>query len=194
MSESFTVVITGDSGTGKTSLLYRIKTKTFVENHKVTVAGELVTHEVNVEGKKISISFWDTTGTEDYESMNKCHYFDAQGVIYFYSVDNSDSLDRISSHWKAIVEESSKVPHLNFLVGNKIDLNPSEVVVSPQTEDPIAESIGSKVYHTSALNGTGVFEFVEDLAKILNAEFGTKTETPSPIETKESQNCKCEIQ
>ena len=79
----------GETGTGKTSFH-------FEENLNPTIAGDVTSYDYTYQNKSlIHLTIWDTSGTEEYKSMNSLHFTDAQGIIYLYSVDNSDSLENI---------------------------------------------------------------------------------------------------
>ena len=67
----FKVVLLGDSGSGKSSLLYRIADNSFKKNLKPTLALEFATRSKEVDGKIIKAQFWDTAGQERYVKLRE---------------------------------------------------------------------------------------------------------------------------
>jgi len=74
----FKVVLLGDSGAGKTSILSRIADDKFIENSKSTVAVEFATRTKEIEGKIIKAQLWDTAGQERYVEFREQHGFHSQ--------------------------------------------------------------------------------------------------------------------
>ena len=71
MSEvSYTLVIAGDSGTGKTSLLLRMSKDRFEENLDPTVTGTVSPVTLDIKGQQVRLNIWDTSGTDEYQAMN----------------------------------------------------------------------------------------------------------------------------
>ena len=67
----FKVVLLGNSGAGKTSLLSRIAEDTFRENSKPTIAVEFATRTKQIDGKIIKAQLWDTAGQERYVKLRE---------------------------------------------------------------------------------------------------------------------------
>lgn len=189
---SYKLVITGETGTGKTSLLRRISRGKFEENLDPTIAGDVFSVDITVDNKIVHLTIWDTSGTEDYKSMNATHFADAQGVLYLYSFDNSDSLENILTLWKPDVESNSKVDHINFLAGNKSDLPSSEVTTDSERETAVANSLGAENNHVSALNGNGVPELLQQICKKLIEKFYVETPEKQEYVPPEEGGC-CRI-
>ena len=161
---SFKLVITGETGTGKTSLLYRILHNKFEPNLNPTIAGDVTSYDAKIDNKYLAhLTIWDTSGTEEYKSMNALHFADAQGIIYLFSFDNTDSLDNILTIWKPEVEQNSQIEHLNFFAGNKIDLPEEERITSAERETAVAEELKCHSMHISALSGVGINELIHEI-------------------------------
>lgn len=54
------VVIVGDSGVGKTSLVSRFSRNEFLSETKPTIGVEFVSVDMEVDGRKVKIQLWDT--------------------------------------------------------------------------------------------------------------------------------------
>ena len=45
-------------------------------------------HSINLDGKQITIQFWDTAGQEKFKAMTSAVFKKAQGAILVYDVTN----------------------------------------------------------------------------------------------------------
>ena len=82
------VVIIGDTGVGKTSILFRYVLNKFDENLGSTFGAGFKTKEVpyNDEGDKIKLNLWDTAGQDRFESVTKLYFRDAEAAIVVYDI------------------------------------------------------------------------------------------------------------
>ena len=81
MSESsaadyiFKIVLTGDSGVGKSNLLSRFTRNEFLLESRSTIGVEFSTKEVQIDGKSIKVQIWDTGKQfEECYSINNCRF------------------------------------------------------------------------------------------------------------------------
>jgi small GTP-binding protein len=64
------IVVMGNSGVGKTSLLYRYTQNKFDPKNTTSTSGAFfVTKKVYVNGLKVRLQLWDTAGQERFRSM-----------------------------------------------------------------------------------------------------------------------------
>jgi len=70
----FKVVLIGDSGVGKSSLLKRLTENVFMTDLRTTVGVEFSIHEMVIEGKKVRTQIWDTAGQERYKAITNLFY------------------------------------------------------------------------------------------------------------------------
>ena len=56
------VVIIGDSGVGKTSLIQMFEHSKFTENFKPTIGADFSNKEVALEDRVVTLQIWDTAG------------------------------------------------------------------------------------------------------------------------------------
>ena len=66
----FKIVLTGDSGVGKSNLLSRCTRNEFSLERRSTIGVEFSTKEVQVDGKTIKVQIWDT-GKIDFKRREK---------------------------------------------------------------------------------------------------------------------------
>lgn len=90
------VIVLGNSGVGKTSILLRLCEGTFTENYISTIGMDFKVKVVDTNnGKRIKLQIWDTAGQERYRVLTQSFYKGASGIVLVYSVDNQASFNDI---------------------------------------------------------------------------------------------------
>mmetsp|Transcript_1162 Transcript_1162/g.2804 ORF Transcript_1162/g.2804 Transcript_1162/m.2804 type:complete len:95 (+) Transcript_1162:25-309(+) len=82
----FKVIIIGDSGSGKTSLLHNYLEGRFKKNTTQTIAVEFGCKRLTLGGKRIKLQIWDTAGQEKFRSVTRSYYRGAAGAIVVYDI------------------------------------------------------------------------------------------------------------
>ena len=114
------VVIAGDEGVGKTSLIRRYCTGMFEEPRIVTTGVDFQIKIVDVDGNSIKLSIWDIAGQERFGAFRDTFYRGAKVVALVYDLANPATLDNLP-RWHAGVAQIC--PTARFVVvGNKLDL------------------------------------------------------------------------
>ncbi|XP_011201086.1 mitochondrial Rho GTPase isoform X3 [Bactrocera dorsalis] len=117
------ILLVGDPGVGKTSLILSLVSEEFPED--VPPKAEEITIPANVTPEQVPTNIVDYSNTEQTDEILNEEIVKAHVVCIVYSVEDEDSLDRITSHWlplirTAIGEDQQRKPVV--LVGNKVDL------------------------------------------------------------------------
>ncbi|XP_077177053.1 rho-related GTP-binding protein RhoD [Paroedura picta] len=121
------VVIVGDGGCGKTSLLMVFAKGEFPKVYIPTVF-EKFSAPFLFSGKQVVISLWDTAGQEDYDRLRPLSYSGAHAIIMCYDVTNLISFNNILTKWYPEVTHFCRgIPIL--LVGCKTDLRKDKVLL-----------------------------------------------------------------
>ncbi|XP_028679989.1 rho-related GTP-binding protein RhoF [Erpetoichthys calabaricus] len=114
------IVIVGDGGCGKTSLLMVYAKGDFPEKYAPSVFEKYVT-KIKVGSKEINLNLYDTAGQEDYDRLRPLSYQNANLVMVCYDVTNPTSFDNILIKWYPEVNHFCRgVPVI--LIGCKTDL------------------------------------------------------------------------
>ncbi|TXG60389.1 hypothetical protein EZV62_014962 [Acer yangbiense] len=76
----FKLLMIGDSGVGKSSLLLCFTSDTF-EDLSPTIGVDFKVKYVEAGGKKLKLAIWDTAGQERFRTLTSSYYRGAQGII-----------------------------------------------------------------------------------------------------------------
>ncbi|ORY40799.1 hypothetical protein BCR33DRAFT_758496 [Rhizoclosmatium globosum] len=127
------VIILGDSGVGKTSLMNQYVNRKFSNQYKATIGADFLTKDVVVDDKTVTTQIWDTAGQERFQSLGVAFYRGADCCVLVFDVTNSKSFDQLDS-WRDefLLQSSPKDPDTFpfVVVGNKVDLEESRRQVS----------------------------------------------------------------
>ncbi|MBN3280683.1 RHOF protein, partial [Polyodon spathula] len=96
--EELKIVIVGDGGCGKTSLLMVYAKGDFPEKYAPSVFEKYVS-SIKVGNKEINLNLYDTAGQEDYDRLRPLSYQNANLVIVCYDVTNPTSFDNVLIKW-----------------------------------------------------------------------------------------------
>jgi len=115
----FKVVLIGDAGVGKSSILYNITNNQFFHNYNMTIGVEYNSKIVTKDAKYIKLQIWDTAGQEIFRSITKSYYRNNSVIIVVYDTTDYDSFLNVENWLKDIKDFANE--SLIYLVGNKID-------------------------------------------------------------------------
>lgn len=82
----FKIILLGEAGVGKSSLLIRSTQNRFEEFYSATIGFEFATLNFEYLKKKIKFQIWDTCGQEVYRALISTFYKSASLAILVYSV------------------------------------------------------------------------------------------------------------
>ncbi|KAF2894291.1 hypothetical protein ILUMI_11883 [Ignelater luminosus] len=172
----FKLLIIGDSGVGKSSLLLRFADNTFSGSYITTIGVDFKIRTVSIDGQRIKLQIWDTAGQERFRTITSTYYRGTHGVIVVYDVTNGESFANVK-RWLHEIEQNCDVVN-RILVGNKNDC-PDRKVVLTEDAKRFADTMGIQLFETSAKDNINVEEmFVSVTRLVLRAK----------LEMKERQN------
>nr|ACI33871.1 Ras-related protein Rab-7a [Salmo salar] len=124
------VIILGDSGVGKTSLMNQYVNKKFSNQYKATIGADFLTKEVMVDDRLVTMQIWDTAGQERFQSLGVAFYRGADCCVLVFDVTAPNTFKTLDS-WRDefLIQASPRDPE-NFpfvVLGNKIDLENRQV-------------------------------------------------------------------
>ena len=185
------VVLVGESGVGKTSIINRYLNNTYNENQKSTFAPKFKNKVLNYPeyNKSISFDIWDTAGQEAYRSITKNFYVNAAIGVMVYDIRNRESFENIKNYWSKQLKDSGVQNIVLAIAGNKCDIFNEEEVSENEARE-YAESIGAVFQLTSCKENIGIDElFKESGKRFLEAN---KLIAKEKKQKKENENLKIE--
>ena len=95
------VVLIGESGVGKTSIIQRYINNTFTPGISTTGGANFTTKTMKFEEEKQKIKFeiWDTAGQEKFRSLAKVFYKNAAVCILVYDITRNESFEELENFW-----------------------------------------------------------------------------------------------
>jgi len=116
------ILIIGESGVGKSSLMLRFVDDTFDPEQSATIGVDFRVTTINIDNQLVKLAIWDTAGQERFRTLTPSYYRGGQGIICVYDVSSRASFERLS-HWIAELDTyCTKADAVKMLVGNKIDV------------------------------------------------------------------------
>ena len=115
------ILLVGDSGVGKSSLLARFISDSFDEQSP-TVGVDFKLKHVDVDGTRLKLTVWDTAGQERFRTLTSSYYRGAHGVVFVYDVTSRESFENARETWRKEVEMYGTIANsVKIVIGNKID-------------------------------------------------------------------------
>ncbi|KAL0966853.1 hypothetical protein UPYG_G00300970 [Umbra pygmaea] len=122
------ILIIGESGVGKSSLLLRFTDDTFDPELAATIGVDFKVKTIAVDGNRAKLAIWDTAGQERFRTLTPSYYRGAQGVILVYDVTKRDTFTRLENWLNELETYCTRNDLVKMLVGNKIDREENRVV------------------------------------------------------------------
>lgn len=148
------MLLIGNSGVGKSSLLVRFADDVFTENFMPTIGVDFKIKTIDVDGKQIKLQIWDTAGQERFKTITSSYYKGAHGIMVMYDVTDRESFFNIQT-WMSEVEKNASDNISRILVGNKCDLE-GQRAVSFEEGQELADHYCVRFMETSAKDSKNV--------------------------------------
>lgn len=165
------LIILGDSGVGKTSLMNQYVNRKFSKQYKATIGADFLTKEVKVDDNLVTMQIWDTAGQERFQSLGVAFYRGADCCVLVYDVNNEKSFQNLENWREEFLAQASPSDPENFpfiVLGNKTDQDGGQSrVVSEKKALSFCAASGNACPHfeTSAKEDSNVQEAFECAAR-----------------------------
>ena len=157
------VILVGEPGTGKTSLINVSTGGNFSENTESTIESTFITKKIVKDDKEYFLNLWDTAGQERYHSVTNLFIKNSEIVIFVYSIIEKQTFEGMKSYWVTTIKETIGNEPILGIVGNKNDLYMQEDVKEEEGKD-FANELGAKFKLVSAKEDSiGFVNFLEEL-------------------------------
>ncbi|KAG0697784.1 small GTPase superfamily [Suillus ampliporus] len=173
------VIILGDSGVGKTSLMNQYVNKRFSNQYKATIGADFLTKEVMVDDRLVTMQLWDTAGQERFQSLGVAYYRGADCCVLVYDVNSAKSFETLDSWRDEFLIQASPHDPENFpfvVLGNKIDVEENKRQVTQKRAMTWCQLPAKE-----AINVEQAFQTVSKNALQQEAEEQLYVDYPDPI-------------
>ena len=171
--DSIKVILVGESGGGKTSLINSIQGNQFTEGGQIsTMSCSFIKLTRKILNEEYSINLWDTIGQERFRSLTKIFMNNSKIVIFVFDITSKESFDELNYWFDTIQNELGDEP-IKALAANKQDLF-EEQAVDDETIQELADKKGLSFSYTSAMNPIDFNNFLDKLLEKYIKEKGNE--------------------
>ena len=160
--EEIKVILVGESGTGKTSLINSAQGNVFYEGTQLpTIICSFIKVELTISEKEYCINLWDTIGQEKYRSLTNLFLNGSKIVIFVFDITSKDSFEQLD-YWFDLIQQQIGKDIIKGIAANKIDLFEYQKV-EEDIIDEYSKEKGVKYSYTTATDIKGFKEFLTNL-------------------------------
>ena len=94
---SLKILVIGESGVGKSSLMLRFTDEQFSQDTPPTIGLDYRVKVMDHKGFSVKLSIWDTAGQERFKNISSSYYRGAHGVILVYDLTSRRSLEDLEN-------------------------------------------------------------------------------------------------
>jgi len=168
--EEIKVILVGESGTGKTSLINATMGLPFKESLESTTANSFSSKKITVGSKQYILNLWDTIGQEKFRSLTKIFIKDSKIVLLVYDITRLNSFKELD-FWYKMIRDILGDDIIVGVCGNKQDLFAREQVKEEEGRK-YAEERNISFKLTSAKNPLSFNKFLDELVRQYTEKFG----------------------
>ena len=143
------VILIGESGVGKTSIIRVSNGEQFNEFEQSNLSVSFYRKEMIFENKMYILELWDTIGQENLRVINTLFYNNSRIVIFVYDITNQESFKNLRFWINEVKHQIGNSGYVKAIIGNKIDLYLKEAVNEEEAEI-LAKEINAKFVRMSA--------------------------------------------
>lgn len=89
--------------------------------------------KINIGGKRINLSIWDTAGQEKFHALGPIYYRGSNGAILVYDITDEDSFQKVKN-WVKELRKMLGTEICLVIAGNKTDLDKDRHVTVEEAE------------------------------------------------------------
>ena len=165
----FKIIIFGDGGVGKTTLITRYLTGVFRSDSEITIGVDFHVKKIEIEGKRVSLQIWDFAGEERFRFLLPSYVIGASGGVFLYDITRYSSFKNFDS-WLEIFKkgyrgENHQIPVL--MVGSKLDLEYKRAVSREEAYEIAKKNNLYGFIECSAKDGQSVEDIFLEIGRLM---------------------------
>lgn len=165
----FKIILAGSGGCGKTTLLQRFTTGSFVSNTKMTIGVDFAVHYLDLqEIGKITLQIWDFGGEDRFRIMLPSFCLGASGCLLIFDLMRPHTFFELKE-WIDIIRKNTTNAAV-ILLGTKYDLieKQEDLAIKPEEiMNFIKEHRINGYLNVSSKSGLNVKEAFKNLAILM---------------------------
>uniref|UniRef100_A0A673K349 Ras-related protein Rab n=2 Tax=Sinocyclocheilus TaxID=75365 RepID=A0A673K349_9TELE len=122
----YKILVIGDLGVGKTSIIKRYVHQTYSTNYRATIGVDFALKVLNWDSETVRLQLWDIAGQERFGNMTRVYYREAMGAFIVFDVSRPTTFEAVSK-WKEDLDSklilSNGQSIATVLLANKCDQN-----------------------------------------------------------------------
>lgn len=95
----YKVLVIGDLGVGKTSIIRRYVHQTYSTNYRATIGVDFALKVLNWDSETVRLQLWDIAGQERFGNMTRVYYREAMGAFIVFDVTRHATFEAVA-RWK----------------------------------------------------------------------------------------------
>ena len=123
------MILLGEAGCGKTSIISRYTLDRFDSNYFTTYSSTFLSKLFEYKGKKYNINIWDTVGQEKFRSLTKIFIKGTKICLFVYDITNKQSFKELE-FW---LEQAKTIAEKDVVLG--MAGNKSDLIVKQEVDD-----------------------------------------------------------
>mmetsp|Transcript_20092 Transcript_20092/g.35835 ORF Transcript_20092/g.35835 Transcript_20092/m.35835 type:complete len:303 (+) Transcript_20092:148-1056(+) len=166
MKSRFKILVLGDEGTGKSSMIGRLLGSDFKEEYNPTVGMDFKSETLFLGGRITKLKIWDASGHIKFRSLIPQYIRDSDVIVLAYDITRKSSFESVDS-WISTIESIRPLHDiLLMIVATKADLHRNRCISEQQGREA-ARKHNASYLETSAKLGDGCKEMFHNIAKKL---------------------------
>jgi Ras-related protein Rab-7A len=161
------VLVLGDRGVGKTSIIHRFVSSEFRGDYKATIGVDCCTERIEVDKDLINRQIWDTAGEERHNSLAPMVFRGVDACILVFDVSDATSFKHIEWWRRQVIDYGNiqEPEHFPFVVfANKCDVGAEATEVRIEDAKIMIEEQNMSLFSVSAKTGENISEGFETAA------------------------------
>jgi len=160
----FKVLVIGDLGVGKTSIIKRYVHQIYSQHYRATIGVDFALKVLHWDNDEVvRLQLWDIAGQERYGNMTRVYYREAVGALVVFDVTRASTFEAVLK-WKDDLDTKVTLPHgipvPAVLLANKSD---QMVAQMPKLDSFCKDNGFAGCFETSAKENTNIEEAVRCL-------------------------------